>query len=68
MQLNPIGYKKFITAGEIVFEVSEKMLLEKILLQTLGLFSMATEMRFLEKDNKIETIIDNTRTSFDFLN
>ena len=54
MELNPISYEKFIMTGEIVFEISEKMLLEKVILQILGMFSVAAEMRFLEKENKIE--------------
>lgn len=53
-------------AGEIIFEISEKMLLQKIILQALGFFTVATEMRFLEKENKIKKINDNIRTSYNF--
>ena len=40
--------------GEIIFEVSEKMLLEKIIILALGYFTIATEMRHMEKENKIK--------------
>ena len=32
MQLSPIGYEKFVISGEIIFEISEKMLLQKVIL------------------------------------
>lgn len=52
MHMNPIGYEEFMFYGEIIYEVSKKLLLEKVIYLSVVLFTMATEIRFIELENK----------------
>ena len=61
MHLSPVSYEEFTFYGDISYEISEKMLLEKIIFESICCFTIATEIRFLELDkcnnsqNKIST-------------
>jgi len=48
MHMNPITYEEFMFYGEIIYEVSKKLLLEKVIYFSVVLFTMATEIRFIE--------------------
>ena len=48
MHMNPITYEEFMFYGEIIYEVSKKLLLEKVIYFSVILFTMATEIRFIE--------------------
>lgn len=50
MHMNPITYEEFMFYGEIIYEVSKKLLLEKVIYLSVVLFTMATEIRFIELD------------------
>lgn len=48
MHMNPINYDEFSFFGEVIYEISKKMLLEKVIYLSICLFTMATEIRFIE--------------------
>ena len=61
MHISPINYSSFALAGQMLYEFSRKVLLEKvissflfaslkILYLSIAYFTMATEMRFVEID------------------
>jgi hypothetical protein len=55
MHMNPINYDEFSFFGEVIYEISKKMLLEKVIYLSICLFTMATEIRFIELEkNKNE--------------
>lgn len=50
MHMNPITYEEFMFYGEIIYEISKKLLLEKVIYFSIILFTMATEIRFIEME------------------
>ncbi|KAM3140179.1 hypothetical protein pb186bvf_007732 [Paramecium bursaria] len=54
MQLKPKQYQDICLEGEYLYEFSQRILLEKILLLSIGYFTLATECRFIENEQKIK--------------
>lgn len=52
MHMNSLTYEEFMFYGEIIYEVSKKLLLEKVIYFSVVLFTMATEIRFIELERK----------------
>lgn len=52
MHLSPISYDEFSFYGDILYEISYKMLLEKIIFHSICYFTLATEIRFIELDKQ----------------
>ncbi|KRX06384.1 hypothetical protein PPERSA_04997 [Pseudocohnilembus persalinus] len=50
MHMSPINYEEFTFFGDIYYELSQKMLLEKIIYFSVCYFTVATEIRFQELD------------------
>lgn len=60
MHMNPITYEEFMFYGEIIYEVSKKLLLEKVIYFSVVLFTMATEIRFIEIEKKKNASVNNS--------
>jgi len=47
MHMNPIFYEDFCLCGEMIYELSKKLILEKVIYISIAFFTMATELRFI---------------------
>ncbi|KRW98821.1 hypothetical protein PPERSA_10592 [Pseudocohnilembus persalinus] len=50
MHMNPVLYKDFTYFGDILYEISKRNILEKVIYLSICYFTIATEIRFLEID------------------
>jgi len=50
MHLQPVFYEDFSFCGDMVYEISKNMILEKIIYLSICYFTIATEMRFMEME------------------
>jgi len=61
MHLSPVFYEDFSFYGDMVYEISKNMILEKVIYLSISYFTIATEIRFLEMEknkNKIKIVND----------
>ncbi|EAS07471.2 hypothetical protein TTHERM_00572070 (macronuclear) [Tetrahymena thermophila SB210] len=61
MHMTCISYDEFILFEDILFELSKKQLIEKMLLLSICFFTIATEIRFIELD-KQKSFTTNSKT------
>jgi len=52
--MNTIIFEDFTYFGDIVYELSKRMLLEKVVYLSICYFTLATEIRFMELDKKLQ--------------
>ncbi|CAD8088982.1 unnamed protein product [Paramecium sonneborni] len=48
MHMTPLIYNEFTQQGEMLYEISKRLLLEKIIQLSISYFTIATELRFIE--------------------
>lgn len=50
MHMTPLLYENFSSSGEMLYEISKRLLLEKVIYLSISYFTIATELRFIELD------------------
>lgn len=50
MHMTPQTYEEFTQYGELIYEISKRVLLEKVIYMSISYFTIATELRFVEID------------------
>jgi hypothetical protein len=48
MHMEPLAYEEFQSYGEMIYEISKRVLLEKVIYLSISYFTIATEFRFIE--------------------
>lgn len=48
MHMEPLSYEEFQSYGEMIYEISKRVLLEKVIYLSISYFTIATEFRFIE--------------------
>lgn len=48
MHMSPMKYEEYCSYREMMYEISKKVLLEKIIYESISFFTIATEIRFVE--------------------
>ncbi|CAD8087189.1 unnamed protein product [Paramecium primaurelia] len=65
MHMTPLIYSEFIQQGEMLYEISKRLLLEKIIQLSISYFTIATELRFIELEKaKLQGIKDINTEEF----
>ncbi|CAD8170855.1 unnamed protein product [Paramecium octaurelia] len=62
MHMTPQIYKDFSSQGEMLYEISKRLLLEKIIYLSISYFTIATELRFIELDKAKQQGIKDINT------
>lgn len=50
MHLEPLYYEDFSFLGDMLYEISKNMILEKVIYLSICYFTIATEIRFIEME------------------
>ena len=58
MHMYPINFDEFCNFGDIIFEISKRQIIEKVIYLSICYFTLATEIRFAEID-KMKKKIDS---------
>ncbi len=52
MHMEAVNYEDFSFFGDIMYEISKKMILKKIIYLSITYFTIATELRLIDIDKK----------------
>ena len=64
MHLQPVYYEDFSFCGDIIYEISRNMMLEKVIYLSICYFTIATEMRFIEMEKNKKKKFFNEISSY----
>jgi hypothetical protein len=63
----PLQYDDFHSYGEMIYEISKRILLEKVIYLSISYFTIATEYRFIEIEKaKVQGISDKEINTEEF--